>query len=276
VSFFAYAPYSDNATGATGYCIPSFRKQQEIGNLWLTYRLHTDVASQVDLLCATPLLDQQKPADAANSRLIFNFKHALACVGDKVTLKCSDEMLTTIAAKLADGSVYTDVEVVLTNVSITYTLTEKGRLVLWNGGDMNWETILSEAPQTKRTVEIVSSTGTARQVYVKNFNKNATVTSWKDSGHGVFYIPIELSTYPQTALISVTYQVRYTKAAGGVQPDSPVTGTATITLNGYPNAYQPGKHLYFNITVDNVAVRVSGAIEPWDAQTSTPIVTESD
>lgn len=273
VSFFAYAPYSDNASGATGYCIPSFSQQQEIGNPWLTYRLHTDVAQQVDLLCASPLIDQSKPA-SVSEHLLFNFSHALACVGDRIKLRCSDEMKSTIAAKLADGSVYTNVEVLLTDVSITYTLTEKGRLVLWNGGEMNWETILSEAPQTTRTVNIIS--GTAQQVYVKAHDADATVNHWEDTGHGVFYIPIELSTYPQKALISVTYQVRYTKSAGGAVEDPSVTGTATIILNGYPNAYQPGKHLYFDVTVDNVAVRVSGSIAPWDATTVNPTITETD
>lgn len=281
VSFFAYAPYSDNdisspSSNPAGYCIPSFSEQQEVGNPWLTYRLipQSNIDHQVDLLCAVPLLNQQKPADAANSRLMFNFKHALACVGDYVKLMCSDNMKTTINAKL-DGSTRNRVEVYLTDVSIDYTLTEKARLILWNGdGKPYWQTILSEMPQTTRTIHIVEST--AQLVYAQEYGSVATTTQWDIDGKGIFYIPVELQGYAQQARVNVTYQVRYYDRSESSSDEPAVTGSSSITLSNYSDAYQPGKHLYINVTIDNVAVRVSGAIAPWSITTQTPSVEESN
>lgn len=200
VSFFAYAPYSEcNGTG----CIPSCVRYQETADPWVMYRIAEDPAQQVDLLYATPLLDQTKMA--VNERLEFTFKHALACVGDNVTISTS-----------ATG-------VTLKEVSIDYTLTAKGRLVLWNRGSANWTPIQSEDVVTVRSVSLLTG---GHEPLPKTF-----------SGQGLFCIPAEAAGYPQKATIHVTYVVNNVEH----------TATSELMLKGL---LQEGKTLDINITLN--------------------------
>ena len=200
VSFFAYAPYSEcDGTG----CIPSCVRYQETADPWVMYRIAEDPAQQVDLLYATPLLDQTKMA--VNERLEFTFKHALACVGDNVTISTS-----------ATG-------VTLKEVSIDYTLTAKGRLVLWNRGSANWTPIQSEDVVTVRSVSLLTG---GHEPLPKTF-----------SGQGLFCIPAEAAGYPQKATIHVTYVVNNVEH----------TATSELMLKGL---LQEGKTLDINITLN--------------------------
>lgn len=261
VSFMAYAPYSDTETGAAGYCIPTLSLQGEMSNPWLTYRLHTDVAQQVDLLYAKhtnehPLLNLRKPT--ANAKIPFYFDHALACVGDKVTIQCSDAMKDNIAARI--GSSGMKIAVVLTALDITYTLTEKGRLVLWNNGEANWQPILSGNTVVERTVSLTPG----RTIYL---NDGGTVSdeagAYVGEGYGVYYIPLDLNKNPQKAHISLTYEIRrYTDASNYVVERERTTET-TLRLSAYPDAYKGGKHLYFNIDITDVSLLVTAAITNW-------------
>lgn len=200
VSFFAYAPYSEcDGTG----CIPSCVRYQETADPWVMYRIAEDPAQQVDLLYATPLLDQTKMA--VNERLEFTFKHALACVGENVTISTS-----------ATG-------VTLKEVSIDYTLTAKGRLVLWNRGSANWTPIQSEDVVTVRSVSLLTA---GHEPLPKTF-----------SGQGLFCIPAEAAGYPQKATIHVTYVVNNVEH----------TATSELMLKGL---LQEGKTLDINITLN--------------------------
>ena len=200
VSFFAYAPYSEcDGTG----CIPSCVRYQETADPWVMYRIAEDPAQQVDLLYATPLLDQTKMA--VNERLEFTFKHALACVGDNVTISTS-----------ATG-------VTLKEVSIDYTLTAKGRLVLWNRGSANWTPIQSEDVVTVRSVSLLTG---GHEPLPKTF-----------TGQGLFCIPVEAAGYPQKATIHVTYVVNNVEH----------TATSELMLKGL---LQEGKTLDINITLN--------------------------
>ena len=200
VSFFAYAPYSEcDGTG----CIPSCVRYQETADPWVMYRIAEDPAQQVDLLYATPLLDQTKMA--VNERLEFSFKHALACVGDNVTISTS-----------ATG-------VTLKEVSIDYTLTAKGRLVLWNRGSANWTPIQSEDVVTVRSVSLLTA---GNEPLPKTF-----------SDQGLFCIPAEAAGYPQKATIHVTYVVNNVEH----------TATSELMLKGL---LQEGKTLDININLN--------------------------
>ena len=200
VSFFAYAPYSEcNGAG----CIPACVRYQETADPWVMYRIAENPDDQVDLLYATPLLDQTKMA--VNERLEFTFKHALACVGDNVTISTS-----------ATG-------VTLKEVSIDYTLTAKGRLVLWNRGSANWTPIQSEDVVTVRSVSLLTG---GHEPLPKTF-----------SGQGLFCIPAEAAGYPQKATIHVTYVVNNVEH----------TATSELMLKGL---LQEGKTLDINITLN--------------------------
>ena len=205
VSFFAYAPYSDG----TSECIPAFNLFQEQTNPWLLYCLAADVADQVDLLYAEPLLDQTKPS--INSKLEFSFKHALACVGDEVTITNASSV--TLSLK---------------EVVIDYTLTEKARLVLWNNGSANWQPVQSGTILTTRRVTLLSSSDPSLSL------------PHTFSGEGVFCIPVEATGYPQKATIKITYII----SPGGVER----TVTSELALK---NLLSEGKSTNIDIHLTN-------------------------
>ena len=212
VSFFAYAPYSDGSNA----CIPSCILEQESGDPWILYRLSDDVAGQVDLLYAQPLLDQKKPK--TGSKLEFTFKHALACIGDAVNISSS-----------AAGSGF---EIRLKEVKIDYTLTAKARLVLWNRGTANWSVVQSEDVVTTRSLTLLS-------------NGNETLPKTFE-GQGVLCIPAEATGYPQKATAHVTYVVNY---------DDPSTAPVERTTESeilLKSLLQEGKKLEININLTNL------------------------
>ena len=263
VSFMAYAPYSDMkpaSTGDAGYCIPSMSLQHELGNPWITYRLHNDVTKQVDLLYATPLLDKSKQTTTGN--LSFSFKHALACAGSSVTVTCSDAMKTDLAARATSTDV-SKMELRLTAMTITYTLTEKGRLVLWNNGSANWQGINSESSMVTRTVDYTPANHLL-------YSTASAGTDFKDAtgDKAVFYIPIHTGNNYQTATVTLTYQiVRYTSA----DPSTPVvdrelTPSAVLTLSDY-NSYEAGKKLTMNFTIHEIGLKTTASITNWTDET---------
>ena len=271
VSFFAYAPWRDVSTPdldqdsyPVEYCIHSFSQQGEMGNPWLTYRLHPNLAKQVDLLCARPLLDRTKPA--ISEKLPFVFDHALACVGDKVTVRCSAGLKSQIDNRI--NASITNAKVVVTSLKIDYFLTAKARLVLWNNGEPNWQTILSEAPTCTRTVTLIpNESETEAIVYSKIGNIPTEITiedTW--SGKGVYYIPVELSNYVQTATVSISYHVSSYNGSRWID-DEEKTGTAYIVLHEYNKGdnpgYKPGKHLYINVSLNPMDIALTAAIAPW-------------
>lgn len=77
LSFFAYAPYVDEA--ATGGSNPTFSQKTAAGYPTLTYTVPPTEAAQVDLLAATPMLNQTFQKTSGN--LKFSMKHALCKVG---------------------------------------------------------------------------------------------------------------------------------------------------------------------------------------------------
>ena len=264
VSFFAYAPYSnadasDPAGNPAGYCIPSFSYAHEQSDPWLTYRLHTDVSKQVDLLYAVPLLDRTKPE--TGEKLKFTFNHALACVGDQVTIGLSDEMKAMVD-KLKSGSV-TQVKVRLSLVKITYDLTDKARLVLWTNPAAqppvpNWKPIMSGNFTTKREVELLRDGDGKIEVYVTGSASQGKTFSEQ----GVYYIPIEAGGNVQTATLEVGYEIVLVREMVE-EIWASRTGTVVLNLKDYPEAYVPGKHLYFNSVLDMTAITLETEIAPW-------------
>jgi len=255
VSFMAYAPYSDMSTGDAGYCIPSMSYQHELGNPWITYRIHNDVTKQVDLLYATPLLDKSKQTTTDN--LSFSFKHALACVGSSVTVTCSDAMKTYLQSLVGVGT--TKMELRLTAMTITYTLTEKGRLVLWNNGSANWQGINSESSMVTRTVDyapanhLLYSTASA-----------GTKFEDEDGDNAVFYIPIHTGNNYQTATVTLAYEIlRYT-GPSTYETYRTASPSAVLTLSDYAG-YEAGKKLTMAFTINEVheGLQTTAAITDW-------------
>ncbi len=272
VSFMAYAPWTederdeaepDASTHPEEYCISAFSAQGALGNPWLTYRLipQANLDKQVDLLYAVAQLDQKKPITA--DPIVFQFNHALACVGNKIGIECSEGLQNQTDSRIV--SPVTNARVDVTGIEIVYTLTSKARLVLWNRGEANWQAIVSEVPTCTRTVTLLDPEDPAddKTVYVKHSDIPSAITPqnlWE--GSGVFYIPIELSGFEQQAQVTITYRLGNYNGAEWVF-DKSYSGTATLVLKNYEEAYQPGKHLYINVELNQMNISLTAAIASW-------------
>jgi len=239
VSFFAYAPYSDGSNP----CIPSFCRYQEQSDPWVLYRLADDMDDQVDLLYATPVLDQTRPS--VNTRVAFTFHHALACVGDKITVKCSDELIADFLDEVTTGT-SDRVEILLKEMSIDYTLTAKGRLVLWNSGSANWKAISSEESLVRRNVVCLAPSETPVRLWASDAG---SATTWTKEERGIFCIPIEAPGYAQKATLHITCIILRESGGESIRLERSVT--KDLLLAGIIEA---GKELEINVSLKNLVI----------------------
>lgn len=198
LTFYAYSPFSD-ADGSG--CITDFSKNGETGDPWLVYQLGGTAADwrdhQTDLLYAFTK-DQQKGLPSA-SRVSFDFRHALGCLGDQVSLKCGDDVVVRMMA----AHVASDVTMTLNSVTLDYELTRKGRLVLNSGDEPNWKTIESEDATVHRLVTFDNINQVIARAVSNTTYSVSPYTSGE--GNGIFYIPVELSGSPQRITATATY-----------------------------------------------------------------------
>ena len=224
VSFFAYAPHSSVASA----CITDFPLPIEMGDPWLIYRLADDVASQVDLLYATPVLDKTKPADNATDeqkKVSFKFKHALACVGDKVTTSISEELGDLLKAEVAGNASLDQITILLNKVSIVYTLTQKGKLSLASSTAL-WKPVMSGEFTTKRTVTVFD--GSASPFTLATITDAVAANEHSVSDKGVFYIPLQVGNEPQQATCTIDYTIHRTFSDAST---TDFNGSTTKTVN---------------------------------------------
>lgn len=238
VSFFAYAPYEENPAD-DGRCIIDMSNWDDKGDPWLNYRLSQDPFDetglghpQVDLLYAvnegtattatddTPWLDQQKPD--VNSKVKFTFKHALACVGDKITIQLSEALKT----KLNNYA-----ELKINSVTINYkNLTNKARLVLKCSNVPDWREIISGELTVNRTLTIANPADCDPLT-----STSPTVIS---EGKGLFYIPLQVAgTDAPVAEVTLNYTVKI--LATNVELNGEATGTFPLSLDTMEGKKQP-------------------------------------
>ena len=220
VSFFSYYPYI-SLTGAAGAAdgIIGFSNEDASGDPWLVYQLPASApTTQTDLLYGvksngSPMLDMQK--QNASSKVKFNFRHALACVGDQITLKCSDALKAQLEAK----SLY------INSVTIHYkNLTNKAKLILNSNEVPNWQPVVSGEYISCRTVSLSNTdyinAGTSHTpIYNGDTSTDQNITI---SNEGLFYIPMHLGAVRQEAEITVEYTIK----------DGETTTTGSVT-NSY-------------------------------------------
>lgn len=194
ISFFSYYPYTAGDTEG----IIGFSNKDAAGDPWLVFQLPADAPNtQVDLLYGVAMLDLQK--QGIEGRVNFSLRHALACVGDQITIKCSDALKTELGAK----SLY------INSVTIHYkNLTNKAKLILNSNETPNWQPVVSGEYTSSRTVSLSDATyigaGTTHTpIYNGSIGQQVTI-----SNKGLFYIPIHLGAVRQEAEITVEYTVK--------------------------------------------------------------------
>ena len=198
VSFFAYYPYTA-AAGTEG--IIGFSSKDAAGDPWLVYQLPANAPTdQTDLLYGvkddgSPLLDMQK--QSVTGEVSFSLRHALACVGDNISICLSSELYSALGGT---KSLYVN------KVTINYkNLTNKARLILNSNSSPNWQPVISGDYISNRKVEITSGTYVAAGTSHTALSTNPGEIS---SGKGLFYIPIHLGAVRQEAEITVEYTVK--------------------------------------------------------------------
>lgn len=203
ITFFAYAPYSKrDRSDKASRCIVDFSNNTEIGDAWLTYQLGGEEDNwqnhQVDLLYAVAK-DRKRP-EKTGARIKFSFRHALAGAGDRVKVVCSD----LFQNKLRQLAASQDAEVTLTldKVTLDYTLTRKGRLVLNNASEPNWQEIASDDPMVHRTLEFSPSHELAKATA-----SGCSANDYMKSDLGVFYIPMNPAGHTQQVEVTVSYSL---------------------------------------------------------------------
>ena len=230
VTFFAYAPYEAEPAEGTKTGIFDMSKNYDLGDPWINFRLPEDpwgetdgVSNQVDLMYGVKtayitadgkyndelFYNEQKPSENANpeeDNLRFVFRHALACIGDQITVRLGEE-INEIAEDYA--------KIYATKLTIVYkNLTTKGRLVLNSPSGPNWKEVISGELTTERTY--------VKYLAALLLNSNDQELSVNE---GLFYIPMRVrGCEPAIAEISLDY---FVKLPGG----KTYNGTATSTID---------------------------------------------
>lgn len=226
VSFFAYGPYSDGSAGDERDCITDFSLPSESGDPWLVYRLGGTEqadgylgwkAAQQDLVYA--FRKDLTRGDGADTKVAFDFRHALASIGDEVTLKCDPEVEARLRA------LYTTSEVSLTvsRITLDYQLTPKGKLVLNNAGTANWQSISSGDALVHRYLTFSPDRVMARATSPTS----ATTADFSSgAGHGIFYIPLDNGSNRQKVSVTADYAI-----SSGDPSEIFDSGTATVSAD---------------------------------------------
>ena len=189
VTFFAYAPHSDNANG----CIADMSNADDVGDPWIVYQLGGSEeadgangwkAQQVDLLYDFRKDQKREVPPASSGRVSFSFRHALASIGDRITVSCGQ----SIANKMVQHYSDTTLRFVLDSLTLDYVLTRKGRLTLNASSEPNWEAVESGDPTVTRRLVLTPNQVMASAASASYCN---TYEYQTEAGQGVFYIPIE-------------------------------------------------------------------------------------
>ena len=250
LSFLAYAPYE--AAPAEDKCITDISDNNLTGDPWINYRLaknpwdvwdfsnadqtlwaKTADANQIDLLYATkregdaapytykPWTDVSKYNDngtigiGITDKVKFTMKHALACIGNEITIKTSAEL---------NGLIKDFSEVIIEGIKIEYkNLTTKARLVLNSAdGSANWKEIISGELTTNRTylnmfkdadkLTFDGANETPKHIHylnkVADYSTDPKPNEASTEGDGMFYIPLQVAGTPKaTATVTLYYRV---------------------------------------------------------------------
>lgn len=216
VSFFSYYPYT--AAGAAEGII-GFSNSDAAGDPWLVYQIPASAPiGQKDLLYGTAMLDVRK--QGVDGKVNFSLHHALACVGDEITIKCSDALKTALGSNI----------LYINSVTINYkNLTNKAKLILNSGATPIWQPVYSGEYTSSRTVSLTNVTYIASGIAHTPIYNGSEATDVAINDNGLFYIPLHLGAVRQEAVITVGYTIK--NAVGDGVFSSSVTNSYFLKEN---------------------------------------------
>ena len=230
VTFFAYGPHSSAASG----CIVDMSRIDEVGDPWLLYQLGGTESdwqtSQVDLVYD---FRRDQVRSGVSTRVNFSFKHALASIGDRITVSC-DESVEERLKGVYEGSTVT---LTITGITVDYQLSRKGRLVLNNSTQPNWQAVDSEDSKVHRLLTFAPNLVMAQAT---STTESTSTTFDSGTGNGIFYIPMETGSSPQQATVTIDYTV-----TSGAEVVDEGSASATVPLTFVHN---PSEGRDLNIT----------------------------
>lgn len=170
----------------------------------------------------------------------FTMKHALASIGNEITIKTSTELNSLISS-------YSEIEVY--GIKIEYNnLTTKGRLILnSNDGTVQWKEIISGELTTTRTylnmfknadvMKFDGSSTDAKHIHylnaVADYASNPAPVAESIEGDGLFYIPMQIAGTPKATVTVTLYYRVHILGANVYKPlmsEAPAEATATFDL----------------------------------------------
>lgn len=234
LSFFAYAPYVNSGK-------PTFSQKTAGGYPTLTYTVPSAEAAQVDLLAATPLLNQTFQETSGNIQ--FAMKHALCKVGFSIR---SEEAITVTALTVnnapATGTLeFTDGGFSWGNYSdsqtFTATLTPNGTSVTANSNAQTLATFFLLPHQASATFSITYTQHGDNKTISKS---NLTFPSTWEQGKSVNY----LLNVKKDGTVTATVSQGWTSGTDGSMtgkekgigsPEEWLEFTKLWNANGLPN-----------------------------------------
>ena len=275
VSFFAYAPYTAQPTsgdGDTDYNIGKHYLNTSQGLPTLTFYVHPTVKDQVDLLWATPVLNQTKQTVGDDVEFIFH--HALARIGFSV-----QAMIDNVNGDNQDG---TDDDA--TDTSDSFETNQGGTQVttvsvqsvklsgnFYNAGTLSYASDNSNnytasflpnsctAPAGGITYELSGTGGNFEDVA-----NNVTIADTKLNKNDSYIMIIPrgfTSTNNQELTLEIVYTVTTTdpNLVGG---KSEITNTITKEFF-IQSGFEAGKAYNFSLHLGLTSVKLSATVGAW-------------
>ena len=206
VSFYAYAPYTavGDAAGVTAFTPAN---ATTAGLPVVTYVLPTNPAEQVDLLYATPVLNQTKQTLASN--IAFVFHHALSKVNLKVQAIADH-------ATASSGKLDAATKIILTKVEVFGTFATTNTLSLATGDWTNPAVTTNDGTSAYITYNAADFGSTTTVNEVEGFDVTETLQDL-NAAKPMIIIPVEMAA--NKFKIQVTYHVITTDSALGGYSD---------------------------------------------------------
>lgn len=255
VSFFAYAPYSDENISAN-----------EGGFSKIDFMVNSEVLKQVDLIynAQTDVAKQD-----VTGKVSFNFAHALARIGFSVQVVV-DETVENSIMKL-DGNTHIDVKSVKLldkdGAETDGAFYKSGTLDLtasenaWSNLSTDYQGFTFAGANFDRTVEV----GEEKVVQLHKFNQKQNLLNDKSY---LMIIPQDLSGEDSGFKIQIVYDV-VTEGEDG--DNSTVTNTITSTEALKVN-FEQGKAYNFNLILGMTSVKFDAEVAVWDETPADQIV----
>ena len=265
LSFFAYAPYVGIPKDATvtedGFIstgknagITGLTSNTSTSDPKLAFKMNDNVADQIDLLYADPMLDRTK--QFYGEKVQLKFKHALSRIGFERVVVIDQPNSQgngsydvpndgTDKIKLADGT-----SVVIKKVELySDKFGETGKLNLRTG---QWENV-SSGPQTYRLTD---------DDMINNTLTVDNATEKLQLNHSSKYLMIMPSAFDENIEVTVSVEYEVITEDGNL-----ASGESKITNNSstrFPYHFSPGKTYNFVLHIGLTSVKLDATVEDWD------------